>query len=37
MIIEIYNLDRKEYSRSKELYIVDFHKSGVHIDTGVCK
>ncbi|CAH0220643.1 hypothetical protein [Chryseobacterium sp. Bi04] len=41
LIIKIYNLDQKEYKkkycRSKELYIVDFHKSGLHIDTGICK
>ncbi|AZA83217.1 hypothetical protein C1637_24230 [Chryseobacterium lactis] len=41
LIIKIYNLDKKEYRKkyckSKELYIVDFHKSGLHINTGICK
>lgn len=41
LIIKVYNLDKKEYRkrycRSKESYVVDFHKSGLHIDTGRCK
>lgn len=41
LIIKIYNLDKKEYRKkyckSKEPYIVDFHKSGLHINTGICK
>lgn len=41
LIIKIYNLDKKEYRkrycRSKESYIVNFQKSGLHIDTGTCK
>jgi len=41
LIINIYNLDKKEYRkrycRSKEPYIVDFHKNGLHIDNGRCK
>jgi hypothetical protein len=36
LIIKIYNLDKKEYRkkycRSKEPYVVDFHKSGLYID-----
>lgn len=41
LIIKIYNLDKKEYRKkyckSKELYIVDFNKSGLHINTGRCR
>lgn len=41
LIIKIYNLDKKEYRkrycRSKESYIVNFHKSGLHIDITTCK
>ena len=41
LIIKIYNLDkkkyRKRYCRSKESYVVDFHKSGLYIDVGRCK
>ncbi|GAB0157664.1 hypothetical protein CHRYSEOSP005_29440 [Chryseobacterium sp. Alg-005] len=41
LIIKIYNLDKKEYKKkyckSKDTYVVDFHKSGLHIDTGICK
>ncbi|WP_080779085.1 hypothetical protein [Chryseobacterium phocaeense] len=41
LIIKIYNLDKKEYKKrycqSKESYVVDFHKSGLHIDTSRCK
>ncbi|MDW9381778.1 hypothetical protein [Chryseobacterium sp. JV558] len=37
LIIKIYNLDkkkyRKKYCRSEEPYVVDFHKSGLYIDT----
>lgn len=41
LVIKIYNLDKKEYRKkyckSKELYIVDFQKSGLHINAGICK
>ncbi|WP_347217754.1 hypothetical protein [Chryseobacterium sp.] len=41
LIIKIYNLDKKEYRKkyckSKEPYVVDFHKSGLYIDTTLTK
>ncbi|MFZ4929904.1 hypothetical protein [Chryseobacterium sp. Mn2064] len=41
LIIRIYNLDVKKYKkifcRSKESYVVDFHKSSLYINTSRCK